>query len=113
MESVTPWLAALWTAFAHWYPLALPLLIPFAVNLFAEWAWPERWRLWSAVALSVTSGVFAAVVTPVPKTPENLALLIVAFVVGTQGCYDLFRANGVTCSWLERLLRFGSDIPPR
>lgn len=102
------WLTAALDIFKEWWPVLLPLLIPFLTNALSVTEWPSERRMWLAAGLSIVAGFVGAAIAPLPHDPAHLALLLGTFVAETHIAYNVFKANGVTCDWLERLLALGS-----
>ena len=94
----------------HYWPALSPLVLPYLVQFAASRSWPSAWKLAFAIAVSALFGLLGALIASGMPSAAVLTVWIGAGILGTQVTVRAFKAIGLTSSWLDALLAFGSDV---
>lgn len=98
------------TTIARYWPVLIPILLPYLVALISRCEWSSTAKGWVAFAVCVAAGVIGALVAGIPLASATFTTWAAAVIAGTQVAYLVFRSNHITSSWLDALLAVGSSL---
>jgi hypothetical protein len=99
-----------WNAISQYWPVVIPIILPFVVALIARCSWTSNQKGWTAFGISALVGVVGAFVASggLP-TAATITEFVAVVYAGSQVAYRAFASVGVTSDWLDALLQVGSE----
>jgi len=104
------WLVALWNLLVTYWTGIFGFGVPFIAAAIARRSWSKSAKTWTAFGVSILVGALGALVSGAVFTPASLGAFIVAVFVVAQLAYPILKEKiGLTGTWLDRLMNWGSD----